>query len=131
MDLEQILGPIAGIIDILSKSGLSIKKGATIYYRESELELMFHIKTGAEYSRVSDIKRKIRRYFLKPFEIDDIVNAEGFGLTHNEDLGKLGVVRKHNNKVFIDFAKMLNVVKSDLEPIPKSVILVRFSLDDL
>jgi hypothetical protein len=114
LDLEQILGPITGIIDSLSKSGLSIKKGATIHYSESEIQLMLHIKTGAEYSRVSDIKKIIKRYFLKAFEIDNIVNVEGFGLTHNEDLEKLEVIQRHNNKVVIDFAKMLSVVKSDL-----------------
>lgn len=112
--ISAVLGASAAVIKALVDSKLITIKGATVYHKYSEIEYRFDIKIVSEHSRSDGIIRTIQSYMQKPVEFNEVVEILGYGLPHNENLEEFGIIRVDGAKAIVDFALMLQAVKSDL-----------------
>ena len=118
MSAESITNELgSSFLPILQKllgSGDTVYKGATLYHKSSEIEYTYQISIGNPHFRINEIIKRLKQHLTKPVEFEDIIEIYGFGLPHNEDLEKLGIITIKEKKATIDFSKMFNVVKSEL-----------------
>lgn len=102
------------ILQKLLGSGDIVHRGATLYHKYSEIEYKYQISIGNSHSRIDGIGKKLKQYLTQPVKFEDIIEIYGFGLPHNEDLKKLGIITIQEQNPIINFAEMFKTVKSEL-----------------
>ena len=118
MSAESVVSGLgSSFLSILEKllgTGDIVHRGATVYHKSSEIEYTYQISIGPSHSRVNGIVKKLKGYLSKLVEFDEVIEIYGFGLPHNEDLKKLGVIQVKGKKANIDFTKLFQTIKSEL-----------------
>ncbi|MDH3825407.1 MAG: hypothetical protein OES14_06405 [Nitrosopumilus sp.] len=104
---------IPSFLQKLSELKVTIRKGATVFYKSCEIEFVFHFNIGPMESRLDSIINPLKKFITKPLEFDDVITIDGYTLTGNDDLRKLGIIQTIKDKATVDFAKLLEL-KSDL-----------------
>jgi len=102
------------ILQKLLGSGELVHKGAILYHKSSEIEYTYQISIGNPQSRINEITKRLKQYLTKPVEFDDVIEIYGFGLPHNEDLKKIGIIKVEGQKATIDFSAIFKTIKSEL-----------------
>jgi len=97
----------------LSDLNVTLRQGATVFYKSCEIEFMFHFNLGPFESRMDSIIRPLQKILTKPLEFEHVVEIFGYTLTGDNDLKKLGIIQIEKNKATVDFGKLLEL-KSDL-----------------
>lgn len=103
----------AGIKQLID-SKIIVHKGATLYMRASEIEFAFVLSLGDEQSRVGTILKRIQSITKKPLEFENVIEINGHGMPHNENLVEMEIITIFENKGKIDFGKLLRDVKSNM-----------------
>lgn len=102
------------LLEKLFELGIVTHKGATVYYKESEIEYNFHINFGQKNTRIQSITKQIQSLIVNKIDFDEIIEISGYGLPHNENLRDLGIIQTAGSKSSIDFGRILRDVESDL-----------------
>ena len=118
MSLDSVTSGLgSSFLPVLQKllgSGDIVHRGATLFHKSSEIEYVYQISIGSPHSRISGISNRLKQYLTKPVEFDDVIEIYGFGLPHNEDLKKLGIITTEGRNATIDFSAIFKSVKSEL-----------------
>jgi len=113
----SLLTPLGNIaskgINSLIDSKIIIHKGLIFYHRSSEFEFAFLISTGSAHSKLNEIIKKMKSYFSKPLEFENVIEISGFGVPHSENLKELGIIQEKNTIATIDFGRILKEIKSE------------------
>ncbi len=112
--LISALGGSSPFIQKLNELGVTIHKGATVFYKSSEIEFTFHFNMGPISTRVDTILKHVKSFLAKPLEFENIIDIHGYGLTPKENLREMGIIQIEGNKATVDFGKILKEIKSNL-----------------
>jgi len=112
--LISALGGSSSFVQKLNELGVTIHKGATVFYKSSEIEFTFHFNMGPISTRVDTILKHVKSFLAKPLEFENIIDIHGYGLTPSENLREMGIIQIEGNKATVDFGKILKELKSNL-----------------
>lgn len=109
-----ILGKVGSdFVKKIIETKIVVSKGVTVYHKSSEIEFAFMLKLGPEHSKANTIINKISSLLNKPIEFDDVIDVNGFGIEHSENLLELKIIKSDKNKTTIDFAHLIKQIKSE------------------
>lgn len=118
MPVESIISSLGSsflpILEKLTGSGDILHRGATVYQKSCEIEYTYQISIGTSHSRINGIVKRLKGYLSNPVEFDDVAEIYGFGLPHNEDLKKIGIIQVKGKKAIVDFSRIFKEIKSEL-----------------
>lgn len=106
--------------------GIVVHRGATVYYKESEIEFSLHINFGTLTTRLQSLLNYLQSFIVNKAEFEEITDISGYGLQQNENLRELQIIQISGSNASIDFGRILREINSELVVI---MIRKKFSPD--